>query len=329
MRQRSGGLVPGRAGRLRDWGLLLFCNLTWASQFALVKLVQERLGPVFTTFVPMLVATVVLVPIVRLEQRARGGASPVRWRDVGEFALVGVLGQVAAQLFVTWGTGRSLASNAALLQLALPAVTALIAFLVLGERMTRLRWVGFALALAGVLQCSGVDWRELDLSNRRFLRGNLLVLGGVAGSSFYNVYSKRLLKRYTPLEVLLYSYYAVIVVLLPLALLVEPDGLGRLLHAGAAPWIGLGLLAFFQHALSMVVFLSVLTRLDATQAALTNYLIPFFGVLLAWALLGEVLTLPMMIGGALVLASTLLVTAYEERLAAKARASRPLAKEEA
>ena len=315
-------------GRLRDWGLLLFCNLTWASQFALVKLVQDRVGPVFTTCAPMLVATALLWPFVRVGQRTRGGSSPVGRRDVAEFGLVGVLGQVAAQLLVTWGTVLSLASNAALLQLALPAVTALMAFLILGERMTLMRWIGFLLALAGVVQCSGVDWRELDLSSRRFLLGNLLVLGGVAGSSFYNVYSKRLLRRFHPLEVLLYSYYAVDVVLLPLALTVEPDGPHRLLTAGAKAWTGLALLALLQYALSMVVFLTVLTRLDATQAALTNYLIPFFGVLLAWLLLGEVLTVPMLIGGALVLASTLLVTVYEDRRAGKAPAP-TVAEEEA
>jgi len=44
-------------------------------------------------------------------------------------------------------------------------------------------------------------------------------------------------------------------------------------------------LALFQYFLSMVIFLNVLTRLDATQAGLSNYLIPFFGVLIAAAVL--------------------------------------------
>ena len=30
--------------RLRDWALLLICNLIWASQFVLVKIVQEQAG---------------------------------------------------------------------------------------------------------------------------------------------------------------------------------------------------------------------------------------------------------------------------------------------
>jgi drug/metabolite transporter (DMT)-like permease len=70
----------------------------------------------------------------------------------------------------------------------------------------------------------------------------------------------------------------------------------------------------------MVLFLNVLTRLDATQAALSNYLIPFFGLIIAALVLGERLTAPMIAGGILVLASTLLITVYEERQRARAEA---------
>ena len=52
------------AERLRDWGLLLACNLIWSSQFVLVKIVQEQMGPVAATFFPMTLATLMLIPIL-------------------------------------------------------------------------------------------------------------------------------------------------------------------------------------------------------------------------------------------------------------------------
>ena len=67
--------------------------------------------------------------------------------------------------------------------------------------------------------------------------------------------------------------------------------------------------------------MNVLTRLDATQAAVSNYLIPFFGVLIAAVVLHERLTTFMIVGGILVLGSTLLVTVYEERQRAREAAS--------
>lgn len=301
--------------RLRDWALLLICNLIWASQFVMVKLVQKQMGPVFATFFPMTVATLLLIPIVRRGRGKNpdGGGGHLPARDILEFILIGVFGQVVAQLFITWGVRWSLASNAALLMLSLPISTAVMAYFFLSERMTPVRWISFALAIVGVLECSGINWRELNLTSRRFLLGNLMIFLSVNGSAFYNAYSKKLLARHSPLRVLLYSYYAVFAFLLPITLYAEPEGFRRLLHYDGAVWLGLAILAVLQYFLSMVLFLNVLTRLDATQAGLSNYLIPFFGVVIAAGVLHERLTKFMIAGGILVLASTLLVTVYEER----------------
>jgi len=302
----------------RDWAFLLLCNLIWASQFVMVKLVQEQMGPVFATFFPMALATVLLIPVVWRERRSHpgsGGRLPTR--DILEFILIGVFGQVVAQLFITWGVRWSLASNAALLMLTLPISTAVMAYFFLGERMTPVRWISFTLAIVGVLECSGIDWKELNLTSFRFLLGNLMIFLSVNGSAFYNAYSKKLLQRYSPLQVLLYSYYAVFAFLCPITVYVEPQGFTNLPHYNTTVWTGLVLLALFQYFTSMVIFLNVLTRLDATQAAVSNYLIPFFGVVIAAIVLHERLTKFMIVGGTLVLASTLLVTVYEEHQRAR------------
>lgn len=294
-----------RASSLRDWGLLLVCNAIWGSQFVLVKLVQEYLGPVATTFFPMAVATALLVPLA-----LRRGRMPAL-RDVGAFVVLGLLGQVAAQLLVTWGSRSIPASNGALLALALPVVTAFMAFVVLRERMTTIRWLSFALALAGVLACAGIRWGELDIAGGDVLRGNMLVFGGVVGSAFYNVYGKKLLARYTPLELLIWSYVAACVFLGALTAALEPGSVRALASLDGKAWTGLSLLAVLQYCLSMMIFLRVLTRLDANQTAVSNYLIPVFGVATAALVLGERPTAAMVLGGALVLVSTLLVTAFD------------------
>src|SRR5689334_21172400 len=136
--------------KLRDWFYLLACNLIWASQFVMVKIVQDQMGPVTATFLPMTLAMLLLVPIVRRERSAAASSrTHIPARDVREFLLIGVLGQVVAQLFITWGVRLSLAANAALLMLALPVSTAVMAYFILGEQMTRMRWLSFALAIAG------------------------------------------------------------------------------------------------------------------------------------------------------------------------------------
>jgi drug/metabolite transporter (DMT)-like permease len=300
--------------------MLVFCNFIWGSQFVMVKVAQEQMGPVFVTFFPMTIATLMLIPIVYREaHKNRNGAKTGRMplADLRDFILIGVCGQVSAQLGAAWGVRLTGAEDTALLMLCLPVCTAVMAYLFLGERMTLVRWISFALAIAGVLECSGINWSSLNFASGKFLLGNLLVLGSVLGSSFYNTYSKRLLLRYTPLQVLLYSYYAVFAFMLPITVYCEPMSFLHITHFKPAVWTALTVLAVLQYGLTMVLLLIVLSRLDATQAGLSNYLIPFFGVLMAAVLLGEHLTRFMVLGGVLVLGSTLLITVFEEVLQKK------------
>jgi drug/metabolite transporter (DMT)-like permease len=307
--------------RLRDWALLLFCNFIWASLPSLFKVVQaqmgpQQMGPICAYFFPMAMASILLIPLVQRELRAKklsGEDVSVPLRDILQFILLGVCGAVVAQLFVSWGVRYSPASNASLIYLAAPIITALMAHFLLGERMTAIRWISFALAIAGVVVCSGVIGKGSSLVTPKFILGNFMFLLAVNGSAFYNVYGKRLLRQYSPLRVSLYSYYAVLGFSLPIALYMEPEGFRNLAHYSLGVWAGLLALALFGYFLATIVFFYVLTRLDATQAGLSNYLMPFFGLLIAGIFLHERLTTFMMAGGILVLVSTLMITVYEER----------------
>lgn len=319
-----GVILTMSSSRYRDWGILLLCNLIWGSQFVIYKIVQRQVGPVFAALLPIGLATILLTPIVlarRLRSKGSSREGKVPVRDVGRFVLIGIAGQVVAQLFVAWGVRYTLASNAALLALALPISTALMAFLFLGERMTPVRWLSFAFAIAGVIVCSGINWQQVSLMNSRFLLGNLMLFFAINGSAFYNVYSKRLLAHYSPLEVLLYSYYVVVAFMLPIGVYMQPHILSVIANFKSDVWIGIFLLGILQYFLAMVLFLTVLSRLDATQAGLSNYMITFFGVITAAVVLHERLTKLMIFGGLLVLASTLLVTVYEKKSAIGKRPS--------
>lgn len=302
--------------RLRDWGLLLACNLIWGCQFVVLKLVQEQMGPLSTTFVPLALATLVLIPIVRHEGGRANTArrsGPMPRKDFVGFLLIGIFGQVVNLLFGTWGVRLTLASNAALIVLSLPVTTAVLAYFLLGERMTTVRVVSFGLAIAGVLECSGVNWRELDFANPQFLLGNFMCYLAILGSAFYNTYTKKLLDRYSALRIVLYSYACATLFTLPVTLYLEPESFRNLLHITPLVWLGLLFLALLRNVLALAMFLNVLSRLEATVVGLSNYLIPFFGVLTAGIVLHERLTKYMLLGGMLVLASTLLVTVYEGR----------------
>ena len=56
---------------------------------------------------------------------------------------------------------------------------------------------------------------------------------------------------------------------------------------------------------------AALAHLDVTTASINLYLVPVFGVVLAITVLGEKLSLPELIGAAIVLAATLLIVRYD------------------
>jgi drug/metabolite transporter (DMT)-like permease len=299
---------------MRSWLLLFGCNLMWALQFTCIKLVQDQVGPMFTVWGPMLLATLLLIPILLAERKGGVPAPRGGWRDVRLFLLLGALGVFPGQVLITWGTRRSLASNGALIQLTLPVCTAVMAYVFLGERMTRIRWLSFTVAIAGVVICSGLDFRSMNFG-AAYLVGNLLIFAAALGSSFYNSYGKIALERYTPMEMLFWSYVVTLALVTPVVFVEERDVFARIPLFTLNTWIGMSLLTVFHNFLSMVLFLKALKSLDAIQAALSNYLITFFGVPIAAIWLGERLGIQAVAGGLLVLASTLLITVWEERRA--------------
>jgi drug/metabolite transporter (DMT)-like permease len=85
---------------------------------------------------------------------------------------------------------------------------------------------------------------------------------------------------------------------------------------GIAVVLGILEISIFVAVLSLILFFLVLNRKDVTHAILGNYLLPFFISILGVILLSERITILMLLGGGLILISTLLATVYEKTLLA-------------
>jgi drug/metabolite transporter (DMT)-like permease len=232
-------------------------------------------------------------------------------RDWGSFIVAGVGGQVLAQLGMTWGISKSLASNGAILNLLIPVMSAALASLMLKERLTMLRIVSLLIGLAGVALMSTSDLRHASFGEMRFLAGNLLILCGCLGSSFYNVYCKGLMQRFTEIEILIFSYITASIASIPLLIWVEPFSFRSFRLFDWQSWAAFAFLALFMYGASMLLFFKALQHLDVTTASASLYLVPVFGVLIAVLLLGEHLNLIELIGAGIVLLSTILVMRYD------------------
>jgi len=293
-----------------SWFLLFVCNLMWALQFTCIKLTQEQMGPFFTVWAPMGLAAILIAPFALRSSKREGK----RFKDILIFGQLAILGAFPAQLLMTWGTQYSLASNAAILTLILPVMTAIFAYLLLKEKMNRTRWLSFAIAIAGVVLISMGDFRQLNFSSK-YAIGNLLIFLAIVGNSYFNVGIKKIADRYTEMEMIFYTYVVIILLLTPLIFYYERDVFGRIPSFTLQTWTGFALLTFFHNFLSMILFFKALKVLDAIQVALSNYLIAFFGIPIAAIWLGETLGSQTIIGGVLVLFSTLIITIVDHKKA--------------
>ncbi|MBU6399501.1 MAG: DMT family transporter [Verrucomicrobia bacterium] len=139
----------------------------------------------------------------------------------------------------------------------------------------------------------------------------MLILGGCAGSAFYNVYCKGLLRRFQEVEILIFSYLTASLASLPLLLWAEPFRLTQLAGLDWKSWTAFAFLAIFMYGVSMLLFFYVLQHLDVTVASTSLYLVPLFGVLLAGGFLGERLSRTALCGSAITLVATVAIMKFD------------------
>jgi drug/metabolite transporter (DMT)-like permease len=294
-----------------DLFLLVICNLMFGAQYPATKAVVMNMGPVLLSMITFFLGTICLIPFLIMETRAHPDQPHFlklfQGKNFLPFFMATVMGFLPASVVLAWGIERSLATNAALLTLSIPIFTVVLASWVRREQMTKWRWLSFILGITGAFICSDIDWRNLSVLSAQYLLGNALILVGCSGSAFTNVYSKGLLEIFQPVRVLVASYVFTGLVCVPLLLWLEPIPWSALALYPLRTWVGLCILGFLSWGLSMVLFFRVLSRLEVTQVALSNYLLPFFGVLLSAIFLKERITGPIIAGGTLVLIGTTLI----------------------
>jgi drug/metabolite transporter (DMT)-like permease len=157
------------------------------------------------------------------------------------------------------------------------------------------------------------DIKQLNFGSK-YAIGNILIFLAIVGNAYYNTGIKKIAARYTEIEMVFFTYVAMVILLTPLVLYFEPDIFARIPSFTQQTWIGMALLTFFHNFLSMILFFMALKVLDAMQVALSNYLIAFFGLPVAAIWLGETLNSMAIAGGILVLISTLIITIVDYRM---------------
>ena len=306
-----------RSQKIVDWSLVIIINFMWATQVPVIRLIGDVYGPITVAFVPMIVSTIIFLPVLWIENKRRGVRMKWRWKDIKYFMLPGLIGVFLMQYLYTLGSKMTLAANAGIITLTIPVIVAIFASVLLKEKLNIVRVLSFVLAITGVILTSLPDISGADFKHGSYFYGNLIFLFACCCCGFYNTYCKLLVdKKFTEVEILVYGSIIGSIASIPLLIWVEPFHLTQFIHSGKTALFGILELSLIVYGISMLLFFYILKRMDVTQAILGTYLLPFFIALMGVLLLDERITSLMFAGGILILFSTLMVTIYENSLLA-------------
>ena len=176
----SGEAVPPAAAGPRptppDNGLRVMLLLTmavWGGNLSVVKLLVERFDPLVVSAVRMVVASLALLVVLRW----RGLALPrPSARQALAFLVCALLMVYLNQMVFTLGVQRTAAANAALIISLNPLVSALVAAIWLGDRLTPARLAGVLIGFGGV---AAVVLHRPGAGLGHGSLGDLLVFGSV------------------------------------------------------------------------------------------------------------------------------------------------------
>ncbi len=265
----------------------------WASAFAGIRAGLEAYSPGHLALLRFLVASATLALYAALTRMRL----PER-RDLPAILAMGFVGITVYHVALNYGERSVTAGAASMLIAAGPVFTAILATLVLRERLKLWGWLGIAVSFTGAALIALGEGGGLQFDPNAFL-----ILLSALATAMYFVFQKPYLKKYTPLQFTAYGIWAG-----TLFMLVFLPGLPQAIQAAPRDaTLAVIYLGVFPAAIAYGTWTYALSRAPASIVTSFLYLSPVLATLIAWAWLQEVPTALAALGGGLALAGVVLV----------------------
>lgn len=272
----------------------------WGGSFLFMRIAVPDLGPIWLIELRVLLAGMVLLPV--LIYQGLWGQLRTYW---SQLLVVGLLNSALPFSLLAFSSLSLPAGMTAILNGTVPFFGVGVAFVWLGERLTPGRIVGLVLGFAGVVALVG-------LRGGHPLPGmGTAIAAGLVAALLYAIaapYIRLHLGGVPSLVIATGSQLSAAVLLLPLLPFTRPDHMptdGTLLAV-----VGL---AVFSTSLAYILYFRLIHQVGSTRALTVAYLIPLFAMVWGALLLGEMITLSMVMGCGLILLGTAIANGMGRR----------------
>ncbi len=272
--------------------------LSWASAFVAMRIAITDFAPGSLVLLRCLVSAI-LVSMVVLPRQGIRGFCRLSGRDFGRLLLMAISGAVLYNLLLARGQKTVSALGASLLLNTVPIWTAILAGLLLRERLGRLAWSGVGFGFVGAIlvgSSSGAFTFEFA--------GALAILMTAICQAFYFVLLRSLIGRVGAGRTTAWTFLLATAVALPFAGSLAQD----LAVASRAATTAVIYLSIVPGVIGVWSWSQAAKRLPASRQAVFLYLVPPLTAIMAWGILGETPGLLTAAGGAITITGAALVS---------------------
>lgn len=293
---------------LFTYGLVFLVTLIWGLNMVLVKVLVEELPPQTMTALRILMAGMTAF-IIMIVGKSFKRLSKREW----VYVLLGMIfGVVIHHSLIALGLTMIGAGNASLILALVPITTAILAVLFLGEQLTKLRIVGFVLALMGVFFIQGGSFLTIHLS-----QGELFLFIAMFVQAVSFIFVKKATATLDSKQVTTMMYGIGSVGLIIISFIFEPNGFSAMLSGSLFTYFLFFVSGVIATGLGYVVFNGAIQKIGAGKTVIFNNFVPLFGLLFSALFLNEPISVSQMTGFLFIVAGVILGTGYFERMRSK------------
>jgi drug/metabolite transporter (DMT)-like permease len=287
--------------------LLVLAALFWGGHWVVARAVYTESTPFALSFWRWLTAACVLAPFAIRPFIADLPKVRAQWKWIALFSLCGTgiyngIGYIGIQY--------TTATNALLIQSVTPALIPILAFLLMRERIGPAAIAGVALSMAGVIAIAC----KLDadaLLGLQLNPGDLWLLVNVSMWALYTIWLRLKPQGLHPLTFLFSIMVTGVVQLIPFYAWELAAGGGVRFTTTAV--LGILYLGIFPATLNYLMWNKAVAEIGAARAGPYLYLVPVFGITMAYLILGERLHLYHLVGVVLIFAGIWLASKDRRR----------------
>ncbi len=285
---------------LKDLIALLILAAIWGGSFIFMRVAAPEFGIVGLVAVRTLLATLVLLPFLLA---IRGVGVVIRyWLPI---ALVGLANTAVPFMLFNYSSLHLEAGVNAILNATAPMFGAMVAWLWLGDKLTKSAISGLFIGFVGVAVISQHKLGQGSISFLPILTALLATLGyGIAASMM-----KKWLHSVRPLVVATGSQAFATLMLAPFALATLPDTM-----PSQIAWLNTIALAIGGTGIAYILYFKLIADVGPAKAITVAYLVPLFGLLWGVLFLQEHISLQTLLGGGLILLGVAMTTGVVQRL---------------